>query len=55
VYPDEPARPAVLTDAYVQALHAFINRILGIATTDRLRWAGERNCIRDLREAGQVR
>lgn len=55
VYPNEPARPAALTDAYVRALHAWANTILGIATTDRVRWAGERDCVRRLRDAGQVR
>ena len=55
VYPDEPARPKVLTDEYVKALIGWTNRILGIATDDRLRWRGERRCIRALEGAGQIR
>jgi hypothetical protein len=55
VYPPEPARPEKLTDAYVVELHAWANRVLGVATTDRLLWRGERKCIRRLQEAGQVR
>lgn len=55
VYPPEPARPEQLTDAYVVELHAWANRVLGVATTDRLLWRGERKCIRKLQEAGQIR
>lgn len=55
VYPPAPARPAKLTDAYVVELHAWSNRVLGVATTDRVLWHGERKCIRKLQDAGQVR
>jgi len=58
VYPDEPARPkpgAPITDSYIVQLHAWGNRVLGIATNDRLRWRGERRCVRKMVEAGQIR
>jgi len=55
VYPPEPARPAALTDRYVVELQAWARAVLGVATTDRLFWQGERKCIRKLQEAGQIR
>lgn len=55
VYPPEPKRPAQLTDRYVVELHAWVNQVLGVATTDRLLWRGERKCITKMKEAGQVR
>lgn len=55
VYPDEPARPKMLTDIYVVELIAWGNRVLGIATTDRLLWRGERRCLQKLQGAGQIR
>ncbi len=55
VYPNEPARPKTLTDDYVKALVSWGNKVLGIATDDRIRWSKERGCVRDLQEAGQVR
>lgn len=55
VYPDEPARPKNLTDEYVKNLIGWGNQVLGIATTDRILWRGERRCINKMRDAGQVR
>jgi hypothetical protein len=58
LYPPEPVRPAIgapITDTYVRDLQAWGHRVLGVATTDRLLWRGERKCIRKLQEAGQVR
>lgn len=55
VYPNEPARPKALTDSYVVDLVAWANQVLGIATADRIRWRGERRCIRQLQDAGQIR
>ena len=55
VYPNEPTRPKALTDDYVKALISWGNKVLGIATDDRIRWAKERGCIGKLQEAGQVR
>lgn len=58
VYPPEPARPTAgeaITDRYVIELIAWGNRVLGIATVDRILWRGERRCIRKLEAAGQVR
>ena len=45
----------MLTDTYVRALHEWANRLLGVATTDRLLWRAERKCVRKLQEAGQIR
>lgn len=55
IYPPEPTRPERLTDVYVVALHAWADRVLSIATTDRLLWRGERKCIRKMKDAGQIR
>ena len=55
MYPNEPTRPKALTDDYVKALISWGNKVLGIATDDRIRWAKERGCIGKLQEAGQVR
>jgi hypothetical protein len=58
VYPPEPKRPpdgAPIPDSYIVELTAWGNRVLGIATTDRLLWRGERKCIRKMQEAGQIR
>ena len=55
VYPNEPAEPKTLTDGYVVALKSWANAVLGIATTDRVAWRGERRCIRALQSAGQIR
>lgn len=58
MYPAEPARPAAgapITDAYVQALLTWGNRILGIATVDRTLWRGEHRCIGKMVDVGQVR
>lgn len=58
VYPPEPDPPAVgapITDAFVVALKAWGNRVMGIATVDRILWHGERKCVRKLQEAGQIR
>lgn len=54
VYPSEPTTPKTLTDKYVIELKGWGNRVLGIATSDRLLWRGERRCIRKLQDAGQV-
>lgn len=54
VYPAPPVSDT-LTDTYVIAMAEYINHILGIATADRHRWAGERACIRAMQKAGQVR
>lgn len=57
-YPDEPSRPAPgqpITDAYVQRLIGWGNQVLGVATTDRLLWRGERRCLRKLEADGQIR
>ncbi|WP_408953039.1 hypothetical protein [Lysobacter sp. Hz 25] len=55
VYPNEPAEPAALTDRYVVELRAWANRVLGIATADRINWRAERRCIRRLKAEGLVR
>jgi hypothetical protein len=58
VYPPEPIRPPVgapITDTYLRDLQAWADRVLNVATTDRLLWRGERKCIRKLQEAGQIR
>lgn len=55
--PDEPERPAPggpIPDAYVVALLAWANSLLGVVTQDRITWAGERACIQQLRARGQV-
>lgn len=55
--PDEPAGPAPgapITDAYVVALKGWGNALLGVITADRIAWRGERRCIGQLREAGQI-
>ena len=54
---DEPAAPAAgapITDAYVVALKAWANSLLGTITADRIAWRGERRCVRRLQDAGQV-
>lgn len=51
----EPARPETLTDAYVRDLHGWANALLGVITDDRVRWRGERRCVRELADKGQVR
>lgn len=55
MYPNEPERPKALTDDYVKALISWGNKVLGIATDDRIRWGKERGCIGELQEVGQVR
>ncbi len=57
-FPPEPADPAPgqpITDAVLLSWKLWGNRVMGIATVDRIRWRGERRCIRKLEEAGQVR
>lgn len=39
----------------MKALLGTLNKVLGIATDDRIRWAKERGCINELSEAGQIR
>ncbi len=58
MFPPEPAQPAAgapIPDVYVQAMKAWANRILGIATVDRILWRGEHRCIRKMVDVGQVR
>lgn len=55
MYPNEPTEPKTVTDAYIANLRAWGNRVLGIATSDRIAWRTERRCIRKLQQAGQVR
>lgn len=55
MYPNEPVEPAALTDRYVVELRAWANRVLGIATADRINWRAERRCIRRLKAEGLVR
>jgi hypothetical protein len=58
VFPPEPKRPAegdAITDRYVSTLIGWGNRILGIATDDRIKWRGERRCIRKIQQDGQIR
>ena len=58
VYPPAPKPPkagAPIPDSYVVELTSWANKVLGVATTDRLLWRGERKCIRKLQEAGQIR
>lgn len=55
VYPNPPARPDQLTDRYVIEMEAWANRVLGVATQDRIAWRGERTCLRALIDAGQIR
>ena len=57
-FPPEPADPAPgqpITDAVLLAWKLWGNRVMGVATTDRIRWRGERRCIRKMEAAGQVR
>lgn len=56
--PPVPLRPpegAPIPAGYVQSLEAWINAAAGIATVDRLLWAGANRCIRKMQDAGQVR
>lgn len=56
--PDEPQPPAdgaPIPDAYVVALKAWANSLLGVITQDRIAWRGERRCIRRFQEEGQIR
>ena len=56
--PDEPAGPTPgepITDAYVVALKAWANSLLGTITADRIAWRGERRCITRMAEAGVVK
>jgi hypothetical protein len=58
VYPPEPVAPkpgTPIPDRYVIELRAWGNAVLGVATTDRVQWRGERKCIRRIQEAGQIR
>lgn len=55
VYPNEPREPEALTDRYVAELKAWGNRVLGIATADRLAHRAERRCIRRMQAEGLVR
>lgn len=58
VFPPEPERPkagAPIPDTYVQRLIGWANQVLGIATTDRIAWRGERRCLRKMQDAGQIR
>lgn len=57
-YPDPPAAPATgspILDQYIVELTAWNNQVLGIATTDRIRWRSERRCVQKMVEAGLVR
>lgn len=52
--PEAPAAGAPISDAYVVALKAWANSLLGTITADRIAWRGERRCIDRLKDAGQV-
>lgn len=55
MYPNEPTRPRVVTDRYIVELQSWGNSVIGIATSDRLAWRGERRCIRRKQAEGLVR
>lgn len=53
--PEAPKRPESLSDRYVVELESYINRLLGVITVDRIEWRGERRCVRQKADAGQIR
>lgn len=53
--PTPPYPAAVLTDEWVKRIWGWTSSALGVITTDRTEWQGERDCIRGKAKTGAIR
>jgi hypothetical protein len=50
-----PTPPTPLTDQWAKQMWSWASGMIGLVTTEREQWQGERACIRGKVEAGAVR
>ncbi|GAB3388171.1 hypothetical protein GCM10027432_24200 [Lysobacter fragariae] len=50
-----PTPPVTLTDDWAKGIWRWASDALGVITTDRKEWQGERRCVRGKAETGAIR
>jgi len=50
-----PVMPPTLTGVWASKAWGWMNGALGVITTDRTEWQGERDCIRGKAKTGAIR